>query len=284
MKKNQYEALSIVDTNTPFDGVVKVSVIEKRNGIHFKRVIQWTDTTNSISIKGESVPQRNFYFNKSFESYRLSDGRFCMPHFYEFEKGFANPVDFYSDHILHDVDPLHGDIVKSELKKISVNLKSKKTKEKGVLKFLDLLQTIQGESLAITDTCFNCLFMVTIAERGTPSANEIAMFESYAEGLGVACLPQRSKVLTLGKVVIYCDERIECRDADGKIKSYPINGKKRWCHIQKLADANGDYVKMDNNFLQAFNSGHAQKFIDDLVISEAKEKGIKGNGCYRLKI
>ncbi len=90
--------------------------------------------------------------------------------------------------------------------------------------------------------------------------------------------------LCIGKIVINWNEKIEHRDEEGKIIPYPFTGKKRWKHIEKLATGQGDYVKMDENFLQSFNKGHAKKFIDALVISEAKEKGIKGNGRYRLII
>jgi hypothetical protein len=93
-----------------------------------------------------------------------------------------------------------------------------------------------------------------------------------------------NNVFNIGNIVFDRNKKITYTDKEGKNQVLPITGPAQWKYITKLATGKGGYVKMEKGFLQSFLRGYAKDFIDALVISEAKEKGIKGNGLFRLKI
>lgn len=65
------------------------------------------------------------------------------------------------------------------------------------------------------------------------------------------------------------------------METFTITARKCWEDIELLMKGNGDYVKVNENFLQRFNKGEAKRFRDFAI--EAEGKGVKGTKRYRLR-
>ena len=170
------EALVIVETNRPFNGLVVASIIEKHNGGYSKRTVTWKD---------RSLGRRNFYYTDNCESACDGNEFFIPPQFYSFTKLTNDilPIDVClctsPSKFKTDDTSLHF-LAREEVEENPNWTNHLKAVKRGNDNFSRILRNIQAVSSLIDKGQRRQWFQI-VASKGydTPTQKEIANFEAF---------------------------------------------------------------------------------------------------------